>query len=308
MIRLQNKIIYLNSILLLLLFLSCSEEVNVIPDNEPFGSFNISDIKIENYVNRLYIDIIGREPLNEELEAEVEILKESDLNRSVREDIIVKLMTDTIFRPDEFSYKAAYAQNLYNLAKDRCLESLSDGDFTSEISNLSFGALKDSLDGDWDGYYAKLESIRKLQVLLDSRQALKDGLIEYHQMFGPMVNNVFYDIINMNTFNFVRATYDQFLWRLPTEQEFEKAFNMIEFNTSEELFGSLGADKNDYINIIVESNGMLEGMVTWAFQSYLNREPTPQELVPILQEYMTTKSINTVITQILVTDEYANFR
>ncbi len=308
MFQLRSRPLYWLFLFVGTLILSCSEEVNLIPDNDPIGSFNISDIKIENYVNRIYIDIIGREPLNEELVAEVEILKESDLSRDIREAIIVKLMTDTTYRPNEFSYKAAYAQNLYNLAKDRCVESASDGDFLNKIGVARFGALIDSLEGNWDGYYTKQEIIRKLQAVLDSRQALYDGIIQYHQMFSLMVNNSIYDLINMNTFNFIRASFDQLLWRYPTVQEFDKAFNMIEFNQTEELFGALGSDKYDYVRLMTESTGMLEGMVIWAFRSLLNRDPTPEELVPMLQDYISTNSINTVILQILVTDEYANFR
>ena len=112
----------------------------------------------------------------------------------------------------------------------------------------------------------------------------------------------------MNTFNFIRATFDQLLWRFPSEQEFDRVFNMIEFNQTGELFGALGSDKNDYIAILIESEGMLEGMIIWAIRSLLSRDPTPDELFPILQDYLQTKSINTVISQILVTDEYANFR
>lgn len=288
--------------------LGCSKEVNLISDNEPFGSFNISDIKIENYVNRLYIDIIGREPLNVELEAEVDSLKKSDLSRESREKIIYKLMTDTTYRKNEFSYKAAYVQNLYNLAKVRCVEGVADDEFKRRIGLAKASAFRDSLEGNWDGYFKAHNQIRRYRAVLDSRQAFYDGLIRYHQMYAFMVDNGVYDVINMNTFNFVRATFDELLWRLPTEQEYAQSFNMIEFNQSEELFGKLGSDKNDYIQIVIESNEMLEGMVIWAYQVLLNRFPTSQEVVTLMPDYVATKDINPIISKILVTDEYANFR
>ncbi|HLF64801.1 MAG TPA: hypothetical protein VI603_13650 [Saprospiraceae bacterium] len=292
----------------LIMLLSCSKDLVVIDGNPPYSVTNISDIKINNYVNRLYIDLIGREPLDHELIVEVERLKAGGLKRETRDSIITVLMTDTTYRENEFSYKAAYVQNLYNLAKVRCLEGASDGDIQLRINVLKFGALQDSLEGNWDAFYRKQNEIRRNEAALESRQALYDGLITCHQMYSFMIDNGVYDLINMNTFNFVRATFDQLIWRLPTDQEFNSSFNMIQNNQTDELFGSLGSDKNDYIRILTESDEMLEGMLIWCFQVFLSRPPTAAETVTLLPTYINTKDINWVITQILVTDEYANFR
>jgi len=288
--------------------MSCSEELVVTDGNDPYSTFNISDLKIENYVNRLYIDIIGREPLDVELEATVKRLKAGSLKREVRDSIIYSLMTDTTYRENEFSYKAAFVQNLYNIAKVRCLEGASDADFELRIGILKNAALIDSLLGNLDGYYLAQYLIKLDEAVLESRQALYDGVIRYHEMYGLMINNSVYDLINMNTFNFVRATFDQLLWRLPTTEEFDRSFNMIEYNQTGTLFGSVGSDKKDYIQILIGSNEMLEGMVIWSFQTLLSRAPTADEMVTLLPVYIQTHDINWVIAQILVTDEYANFR
>ena len=144
--------------------------------------------------------------------------------------------------------------------------------------------------------------------MLDSRQSLYDGLIAYHQMYSFMIDNGIYDVINMNTFNFVRATFDQLVWRLPTVQEYDEGFLMIEYNQTAELFGAIGSDKNDYIRILTESNEMYEGMLIWCFQVFLSRPPTSGEVVTLLPDSINSKDINSLIAQILVTDEYANFR
>jgi hypothetical protein len=292
----------------LAILLSCETDIVVVDGNTPYSTFNISDIKIENYVNRLYIDIVGREPLDDELVTEVNRLKAGSLKREVRDSIIYQLMTDTTYRENEFSYKAAYVQNLYNLAKVRCLEGVSDSEIEQTIGILRFGALQDSLEGNWDAFYIKQNEIRRNQSTLDSRQTLYDGLIAYHQMYGFMIDNSIYDEINMNTFNYVRATFDQLLWRLPSAQEFDNGFNMIEYNQTSTLFGSLGANKNDYIRILSESNEMYEGMLIWCFQVFLSRPPSAAEVVTLLPQYIANKDINWLIAQILVTDEYANFR
>lgn len=300
--------LYLCISLCLTMMLSCSTDLVVDDGNTPYSTFSISDIKIKNYVNRLYIDIVGREPLDDELLTEVDRLKAGSLKRETRDSIIYQLMTDTTYRENEFSYKAAYVQNLYNLAKVRCLEGSPDSDIELAINIISFGALQDSLLGNWDEYYRELNEIRKNQAVLDSRQALYDGLIAYHQMYSFMINNSIYDDINMNTFNYVRATFDQLVWRLPSTAEFDNGFAMIEYNQTSELFGVSGSDRNDYINILTESNEMKEGMLIWCFQVFLSRPPSPAEIVTLLPEYINNKDINWVIAQILVTDEYANFR
>ena len=106
--------------------LSCKEETIVITDNQPPVVNNIPAIKIENYVNRLFIDLLGREPLDTEMASEVATLRAGDLSTSVRENLIVKLQTNTDFVEGDTSYQRAYHQHLYNLAKVRCLEGASE--------------------------------------------------------------------------------------------------------------------------------------------------------------------------------------
>ena len=286
---------------------SCSEEVNVVGGNEPISEFNISDLKIENYVNRLYIDLIAREPLNEELAEEVDSLKASGLSRESRLAIIRKLMTDTTFRPNEFSYKAAYVQNLYTLAKVRNLEGIGDGALRQKNNIARNGMVRDSIEENWDGYFEKQALIRRNQAVLDSKNRLLRGEIRYHEMYAYMVDNSIYDQINMNAFNFIRAVFDELLWRLPTEGEFDRSFDMIEFNESRELFGRMGSHKNDFIDIVIRSEGMFEGMIIWTYQTLLNRPPTAEEVVTLLPKYIESKNINVIFEEILVTDEYANF-
>jgi len=291
------------------LFSSCEkEETVVVGGNEPVSSFNISRIKIENYVQRIFIDIIGREPLEHEMLENVGRLQSDSLKRETRMDIITQLMTDETPRQGDGSFKAAYVLNLYNLAKIRCLEGVADSEINQQIGIASFGALKDSLDGNWDGYFRKLEAIRKYRAVLDTRHQFFDGKIGFHQMFGAMINNGIYDIINMNTFNFVRAAFDELLWRLPTEQEFDASFFMIENKETRQLFGKMGSNKEDFVDILIHSPAMFEGLIIWAFQIYLNRAPTPAEIVTFLPEFMLEKDINFIISEIMVTDEYANFR
>jgi len=132
--------------------------------------------------------------------------------------------------------------------------------------------------------------------------------MDYHQVFAAMIDNGVYDRINMNTFNFVRAVYDELLFRLPSDQEFETAFKIIEQNIPGTVFGRLASDKNEFIEAMIESTSMFEGMTIWAFQVYLNRAPAPAELVTFLPAYIQSRDIRLIIKEIAVTDEYASFK
>ncbi|MBK7810037.1 MAG: hypothetical protein IPO62_00990 [Saprospiraceae bacterium] len=291
------------------LFSTCTKEkINIIDDNDPTSVTNISRLKIENYVNRLFIDLVGREPLKTELGVEVDTLQANELSRDARIALIDRLMTDDSFREGERSYKAAFYLNLYNLAKVRCLESVTDGEIQMRMGQLIGDAMRDSMAGNWELFYTRLEILRKYQNLLDSQHDLYDGHIQYHQMFTFLVNNSVYDLINMNTFNFIRAVYSELLFRLPTVQEYEVAFDIIEKNMHKQAFGKYCSGKEDFIDAMIQSPSMLEGMVIWTFQVYLNRFPTPSELVSLLPTYLQDQDIRYLIRQIAVTDEYAGFK
>jgi hypothetical protein len=299
----------LKFVFLIIFFGSCTKEhINIIPDNEPVSYTNISKLKIENYVNRLFIDLIGREPLKIELNEEVEILQEMELSRDARLVLIDKLMNDDTYREDENSYKAAFYLNMYNLAKVRCLEGVADEEVEQFMGIVRFGARIDSIEGNWDGYYKKQEALRRYQNLLDSQHHLYEGHITYNQIFSFIVSNGVYDRINMNTFNFVRAVYDELLFRLPTQEEFQVAFDMVEFQIPGIVFGKYGSDKDDFVDAITESPAMMEGLIIWTFQTYLNRFPNPAEMVTLMPEFIKNRDIRYVIKQIAVTDEYASFK
>ncbi|HMW38334.1 MAG: hypothetical protein K1X68_06525 [Saprospiraceae bacterium] len=295
--------------LCLVILKSCTKDhINVITDNDPISVTNISRLKIENYVNRLFIDLIGREPLKVELGPEVDSLKAKELSREARLELINKLMQDTTFRIGERSYKAAFYLNLYNLAKVRCLEGVSDEEIQREMGLLISDAMRDSMDGKWDRFYSRLNQIRKLQVLLQSQVDLYNQDINYHQVFSYLVDNSIYDVINMNTFNFIRAVYNELLFRLPTDQEYNVAFEVIEKNQPGIIFGNYCSNRTEFIQSMIESPAMFEGMVIWIFQIYLNRFPKERELATILPEYITHRDIREIIRKIAVTDEYASFK
>ena len=281
---------YICGIVILLIAISCQKETVHVPDNDAPIINNVPAIKIENYINRIFIDLIGREPFDSEMANELQKLKEGNLSKESREILIEKLQTNTGFIEGDTSYAQAYHQHLYNLAKIRCIEGASDAQITEFINGSSDPA-----------------AIVRLQLVLSSRKDLQDGLITYNEVLGRMVYNLIYDEINMNTFNFVNATFDNLLWRFPTNAEFQEGYEMVEYNNSATIFGQIGQNKTDYTNIISNSREIYEGMIIWVFQQILARPPSTEETAALLEDFINHKDIKTIQRQIMVTDEYANF-
>ncbi|RMD73137.1 MAG: hypothetical protein D6818_05270 [Bacteroidetes bacterium] len=271
------------------LWTGCRKELIVIPDNEPPVVNNVPAIKIEHYVNRLFIDLLGREPLDDELAREVAALRAAELSQAARLALVVKLQSDTSWVEGDSSYRRAWSQHFYNLAKVRCLEGASDAEIRQFLNN----ATPD-------------DSVRLLDVLA-SRRALELGQIQAHELFARMVYNRVYDQINMNTFNFVNATFDNLLWRYPTHAEFQAGFDMVEHGYTRTLFGEEGSSKDDYVQILTHSYEMFEGMIIWVYEQLLARRPTTEETIRLLPDFYQHRDIRKIQQAVLVTDEYAGF-
>jgi hypothetical protein len=75
-----------------LVFSGCKPETFVFEDNAIPHYDEISTILVQNYVNRYYIDLIGREPNDLEMARDVQILEEGDLTASIRLQVLDVLM------------------------------------------------------------------------------------------------------------------------------------------------------------------------------------------------------------------------
>jgi hypothetical protein len=264
-------------------------------------------VKVENYVNKLFIDLIGREPLDVEMDAEVGVLQTERLSIASRVSLINKLMFNTTYREGDSSYKHAYFRVQYELAKLRTIEAASNADINGKIGIIAFDQLQDSLVGDTIGYQRNQYSIDKLQAIIDSEIGYRNNSVEIAQVYSAMVYNSIYDQINMNNFNFIEATFDDLLNRYPTQNEFNNSFDMIEYGNSNQLFNLSGQNKLDYVNILTSQEEFYEGLIWWTYSTFLSREPIAEEINHLMQTFYTDHNLHNVILYILKTDEYANF-
>ena len=274
--------------LLLFLFGSCSkEELVIVPDNDAPLVNHVPSIKIESYINRIFIDLLGREPVDEEMSRELNALKVAQLSTEARMALIVKLQTNTDFVIGDTSYQRAYFQNLYDLAKIRCLEGVSD----AKIEEV--GGADDQEE--------------RTQAVLATRIDLQNGTIQMHEAFARMIDNAVYDVINMNSFNFVNASFDNLLLRFPTQAEFTAGFDMVDRQQTATLFGQTGQDKTSYIQILTQSREMFEGLLIWSYQKLLSRRPSSLETSLLLDDFFQHKDLQLIQREIMIGDEYANF-
>ncbi len=292
----------------LLLLASCSKkDEKLVTGNAPKNYEDVPTVKVENYINRIYIDLLGREPLNTEKLRDVGILRDGKLSFETRKQIITRLMIDSIFVPGDSSYKRAYYQRIYDLTKARLLEGAEDGEFEGQIGISQFALLSSRLLGDSIGVFSAMVTIDRCKNVLRSRREYQLGIININQMYAYMLNNPIYDIINMNTLNFVNASFDDLFFRFPIKDEFTIAYDIIDADKGGSLFGGYASNKAEYCQILVNSREFHEGMIKWCYLALIGREPTTQETYNLMVDYYPTQNLQKVQTLILMTDEYAHF-
>ena len=126
-------------------------------------------------------------------------------------------------------------------------------------------------------------------------------------MHRRMIYNSVYDKINMNTFNYINAAFDNLLYRYPTTFEFDEVYKMIEDNTPQIVLGYSGSNKENFTNIISNSREFYEGIIIWNYQTLLARHPTTQESDVLMKSFFEDHDLQWVQRQIMKTDEYAHF-
>jgi hypothetical protein len=289
------------------LFNSCDKDPELLPGNKPPLVTDVSSILVRNYVNRIFIDLIGREPLDAEMDSNVAYLKQHELSEEARIELISRLQSDSTFIPGDSSYRDAYYHRFYQLTKVKMIEGTTDLEIFSKRGSFIRRIFIDSINGDSSNIAKNRVKLEKLEVILDIEEEYKYGVIGTGEIFIRLIDNWFYDQININTFNTVNSSFDHLFYRLPTSSEMDNAMTMIDDNISTVILGQQGQNKGDYLQIITNSREFFEGMITWAYLSLLYREPTTNEVEDIMQTFYVNNDFQQVQQYIMATDEYANF-
>lgn len=301
----NNKIGYI--ICFLIVVASCKKDTLVIDGNNPPVYSAIPTVLIENYINRIYIDLIGREPLDSEMLIDVQYLRNNDVSIESRDSLIYKLQFDTLYIEGDESYKLAYFHRIYDMVKVRLIEGASNGDISFYMSNHYADYEVDSVAGNLIEAQKHLLKYYRLSDIIDSELDYYNNIIDIKEMHKRMIYNSIYDQINMNTFNFVNAAFDNLLFRYPTQNEFNNSYFMIEDNQPFTIFGYSGSNKLDFTNLICDSREFYEGIIQWTYLTMLARIPTSIERDFLMNDFYITTDFQKLQRFIMTTDEYAHF-
>ena len=294
-------------VVVLLCVFSCKKDAEVIIDNDAPYYGEIPTILLENYVNRLYIDLLGREPLDNEMEHDVQYLRDADVTLGSRDSLLYKLQFDTIYIEGDSSYKFTYFHRIYEMIKVRLLEGASNAYIAEDLSTWWIGYQIDSSNNDLLAANKKLLEYQVLNNVLKSELEYYKGEIGIEEMHRRMIYNSVYDKINMNTFNFINAAFDNLLFRYPTQYEFDECYKMIDDNSTQLLLGSSGNSKYDMTVIMCNSQEFYEGLINWTHIMLLGRQANPVERNNLMLDFILDNDYQKIQRNIMQTDEYAHF-
>lgn len=293
--------------LLLLALASCRKEEVVFEDNTAPPYAGVPTVQVNNYVNRLFIDLIGREPLDVEMALEVDSLEAGGLSMAARTSLVSRLMSSTAYVEGDSSYHHAYFFKVYNDLKARMIEGASEGILTEQYNQFYTQSLVDSLNGDFEAMQRNRQAANRIAEVQTSGIDLRLGQASIQEVHARMCHNAIYDEINMGSFNFVNATFSDLFDRFPTTEEFDNAYQIIEFDQAAVVFGQAAQNKGEYLDILVGATEFDEGLVRYAYRSLVSREPTSLEVFEALNNLNGNLTLGAVQLPVLISDEYAGF-
>lgn len=256
---------------------------NIIPPDT-----SISQISQVSYVNKLYISLLGREPLGDEMDSALSWLS-PNASVSQRKTLVEYLVA-----------LPAYRQKLFDAELQRLIEDNDIDDVVNQIYALD-ALLMDST------YVAIFPQIQyekeRLEALRDAEWQYRDQMIDIRVVHKAMIHNDFYDQINMGTENFVVSSFQHFLLRYPTHSELDNSKIMVD-GFPANLFGELGTSKLEYMDILFSSSNYHEGLIRDAYVKFLFRQPHSVEIDQSMGFLESSFNHESLITKILISDEY----
>jgi hypothetical protein len=289
-IKPKNFFVSFVCILLILVLFSCKKNEEIeIPNNTAPPDHTISNLIIENYINRVYISVAGRKADSSEFNTAFDLLKRNNLSMTDR-----SLFIDSVFMKEQ------YKDHNYDLIRIDILDGLDTNDINERIFLFELLLTDTTYQFIWDLLKIELVRLDSMRIAPARYQQNYINIIEMHKR---CVDNYFYDQLNMGSANFVVSIFQYFLNRYPTQQELDDAIRMVDGSNSI-LFLQNGSSKNDFLSIFFNSPDYYEGQVTNLYQRYLFRKPTSAELFEGTTSYQDDHNYESLQKKILTTNEY----
>lgn len=291
----------LNRIALLIVFgfgillMSCSkdDEIVIVKDNVAPPDHTIEEVVISNYVQKLYIALLGRKPSSSEQSQGFDQLKAANVSAESRAALI-----------DQILGNAEYFDSEFNRMRSEYLNDLDSADFAGDKIILEFAKTLTSNPLEialYDFELARLDNLIALEA------NLKSGNYNFVQSHQVLVNNLEYDQINMGSENFVVSLFQNFFMRYPTAEELAEGKNMVD-QKSALMFAKEGNSKDDLIDIFFAHGEYFEGQVRGNYIRFLYREPSDDEIALLATSYEKNKNYKEMQKYILSLDEYVGLK
>jgi hypothetical protein len=299
-----TKSLFLATLFLFMLCAAgCKPKTFNFEDNTPPAYDGVPSIVIDAYVNRMWIDLMGREPLTSERDEAREELRAGALSIDTRKGLIDRLRTNGsggVDYPSEYYHKLALDLNA------RFLEGASMEQIADQEQQYRGFASQDSADGNMLLYQFWTMEADKLGAIPANVIRYRLGEIDFGSCSKTFAFNGLYDEINMNSFNFINATYDDFYSRFPTAQEFELAYGVIEYGEAAGVMGMAATDKSSFLDALIGNAEFDEGTVRWSYTLLMAREPTSAEVILHIETLGALGDFRLLQREILSSDEYAD--
>ncbi|MBK9638925.1 MAG: hypothetical protein IPO63_14390 [Bacteroidetes bacterium] len=273
---------------------SCTKtELETITGNKAPPDTTIELNVYEDYVNKTFILVLGREPSVSEFQASVNNLKLNGLDEDSRYDFL-----NTIFSLSDYKWRQVEKWRI------QLLGSTDSSDVINQMAIFDFFLNDSTYISLWPGLQMEKD---RLDTLYNASYNYVGGTISIRQLQSHMLNNYFYDQINMGVDNFVLSSFQHFLDRNPTLSELYGGVGMIGGNNAV-LFLHAGASKDDYLNIFFNSDDYFEGAVIRVFNDYLLRAPNSLEMSTATLKYRSTLNFESIQKDVLATDEFVGIK
>ncbi len=269
-------------------------EPYLIEGNDPPDYSGVTTLQVQNYVGRVYIDLLGEQPAVEVLQEKVQALQAEDLSAEARESFVQELMTD-----DE------YYVNVYNYTSGQFIDGVARSYIQEQIDTYEYIIELYYDQGEVQlAQYVEYE-MQKLQKLLDADTDWAIGTITINEFYGRFCYNAIYDEINMGSQNMVISCFENLFGRYPTNAELENGVALVD-GLSAILLQQNGTSKTDFVNIVTHTPEFYLGRVHEQYQRLLTRQPLPME-EQNGSDLIAQEGLKAFQVSVLITDEYAGF-
>lgn len=299
--RLSAYIIFI-SVVSSFILNSCTKDAVVelhkdttINGNNPPPFNGVSDDKIVAYINKMYIDLLGRAPTTDEITSNLNYLDANELSDAARDTVIQRLISTK-----------SYYQRLFSINSSEFLNGVDSATIEQEVQLIQIVYYIDSLAGNYLNLIYYQYELNRLYALQNVTADYMNAVITMNEYYATFINNYFYDEVNMGTENFVKGSFDDLFRRAPTTDELTEGENMVN-NIGAILFLQNGDSKGDYVRIVTTCDEFYEGLVKKTFQQLLLRDATSDEQGTYTVQLKNTLSYQQFEKTLMKTEEYAGF-